>query len=327
VKKKLSVIFFIIIALLVTLGILKNSLIKSAIVVGASKVVGAPVKVDHFSISFIKQSVRIKGFRLYNPEGYPDEPMVNIPEISVDYDLLALLQKKLHIPLMVLNLEEVVVIKDKEGQLNVNALKIAEPAGKEEETEAKPKEEAKKPSEPMPMQIDEVTLSIGRVVMKDFTQGDTPKIETFDIDLKDKTYKNITSAQQLGTLVLGEALKGSVLKGGAIYGATALLGVGFLPAGVTGVLIGKDSSQAEFNLNYDKVFDAAVKIMEKIGTISKQDPKGGIIKGKVNGSSISIEFEKKSGKNIVVTVSARKYMIPKPKVAGGILYQIQEILK
>jgi len=48
-------------------------------------------------------------------------------------------------------------------------------------------------------------------------------------------------------------MKGAGIKGAGIYGVATILGLGFLPAGVAGVLVGEDTSQAEFNIGYDKV--------------------------------------------------------------------------
>ena len=53
-----------------------------------------------------------------------------------------------------------------------------------------------KPAEQMPMQIDMLTLGIGRIVSKDHFPGGEPIVKVYDINIR-KSYKNITSAQQL----------------------------------------------------------------------------------------------------------------------------------
>ena len=45
------------------------------------------------------------------------------------------------------------------------------------------------------------------------------------------------------------------------------------------------------------------------------------------GGAVTIRLERDSGRKVKVTVSARKMMLPKPDVAGGVLYQIAERLK
>lgn len=320
-RKKLVILGLIVVAGIILLGIVKDSLIKSVVTAGTTKVIGAPVKIDGFSLSVFKQAVRIKGFRIYNPKGYPKEPFLDISEVSVDYDLGALLKRKLHLPSVVVNLNELVVIKNKEGKLNVDSLKVAQ----QKEEPSKPKE--RKPSEQMPMQIDIFTLSIGKVIYKDFSVGDKPSIQVYDIGIKEKTYQNITSVQQLALLILEEPMKKTAIKGAGIYGAAAVLGVGFLPVGVAGALIGKDSSQIDFDVDYDKVFNTSAKVMREMGKSGQEDKTTGIVKGKVSGCNVTIKIVKKTDKTVQVTVSARKYLIPKPQIAGGVLHQISEELK
>ncbi len=324
--KKWQKVCLIVVGSLLILSILKNQIIKSTITVSASAVVGADVKMDRFSISFLKQSVRIKGFRLYNPKGYEYAPMINIPEISVDFSVLELLKGKLYLPLLTFKLDEMVIIKDKDGKLNVDALKVSQ---KKEEAKAKEepaKKEKKKSSGMMPLQIDTFTLKLGKVVVKDYSQGEPPNVTGIDVGI-DKTFKDITSAEQLAALVLVAGLKSTAIKGAAIYGAASVLGVAFLPAGVAGVLLGNDSASNDFALKIDEVFKVTLETIKEMGSVSKEDSVKGLIKAKVKGASVTIKVVQKDEKNVNVTISSRKMMIPKPAISEGVLYGITQKLK
>jgi uncharacterized protein involved in outer membrane biogenesis len=324
--KKLLTIIGIIIIFLIAAVIFKNQLIKTAITKGATNVVGAPVKIKKFSLGIFNQTIRIKDFKIINPEGFPEGAVVDMPEISVDYDLSALLKKNLHFKKLVIDLKLIGIYRNKDGELNLDSLKIVERGQKS----TKGAEEKEEPSEPMPMQIDVLTLKIGKVVYKDLSAGEKPTVEVFDIGIS-KTYKNITSAQQLVALIFAEPMKKVAIKGAKAYGVTTVLGtvVGatVLPVGVTAVLIGKDSYQADFALAYDKIYNTSIKVVKQMGKLTKEDSSKGIIKGKVSGSNITVKLERKTKKSIQVTVSARKLLIPKPTVAGGVLHEITEKLK
>ncbi|PIQ89088.1 MAG: hypothetical protein COV72_04655 [Candidatus Omnitrophica bacterium CG11_big_fil_rev_8_21_14_0_20_42_13] len=319
-KKKISSLLVIIAICLISLLIFKNIFIKSLISLSASGVVGAPVKIGGFSLGVFKQSVRIKDFRIYNPKGYPDEAFLDIAQISVDYDLASLLKKKLHLPFIALDLRELVVIKNKEGKLNVDSLKVAQAK------ERAPKKE-EKPAEMMPMQIDVLKLNIGQVIFKDFSAGGEPSIQAFEIGVKDKTYTNITSAQQLAALVMVEAMKGTTIKGASIYGAASVLGTAFLPAGVAGILIGKDSSRRDFDVAYDKAYDAAVAAIKEMGELVSESRDSGLITARVQGCKATLKIVKIGEKSSGITVSARKVVLPKPEIAAGIMHQISQRLK
>ena len=309
-----------IVVLFFILVLIKDQLIKSAVTLVSTQVLGAQVKIDGLSIGVFHQEVRVKGLKVYNPAGFPNEIMVDIPEISVDYDLASLMQGKLHLPLVVVDLKEMVVIKNKEGKLNVDSLKVVEKkeAGAKEEPAAKV----------MPMQIDQATLNLGKVIVKDYSKaGAQPLIQAYDIGVKNKTFKNITSAQQFAALVLVQAMGPTALHNAAIYGAATFLGVGFLPAGIAGVILAEDSGTAEFNVNTDKAYHVAVAILKKSGEVTQENKAAGTLKGKVNGTNIVVDIVKKDRNKVQVKVTARKYMLARPEIAKGVLYEISEALK
>src|SRR3989338_5364593 len=316
-NNKFIKIFVIILAILIGLGIVKDQIIKAAVQVGASQVLGTDVRVGGFSFGILRQSVRVKAFQIDNPKGFPKGSMLDVTQVGVDYDLPALLTGKLHFPLVILDLNEMVVVKNQDGVLNVDALKVA---GKKE---AAP---AEKPPEPLSLKIDVLRLNVNRVIFKDYTQGKEPLVQVFDVNLKDKTYKDIQSARQLAALIMVEAMKPTAIKGAKIYGVAAILGAGFLPVGIAGTLLGKDSGKVEFPVSFDRAYQAALDVLGKNGTIFSTDKTEGLIKADVNGHNVTAKIAKLDQGRMEIVIAARKLLIPRPEVARGILYQIQEEL-
>ncbi|TAN60769.1 hypothetical protein EPN16_04565 [bacterium] len=312
--KKIPVIIIIIALALAILGISKDYLIKSSLALAASKIMGVRVGIDAFSFGIARPVIRVKGFRLYNPKGFPEEPMVDIPKVSVEYDFGALLKKQLYFNRVEFDLSEMTVVKNKDGKLNVDELKVAK------------KEE--KPAEQMALRIDYLSLSIGRVVYKDFTKGEKPSIEIFEANIKNKAFKNISSAEQLASLVLLEALKPTAIKGAKIYALSGLAGVSvFSPVGAALVLAGKDSAEASFGKSYGQVYESSLEIMNKNVKVQLEDRGTGIIKGEADNVNVTVKIAQINEKSVRVTVTARKYILPKPKIASGILYEISQKLK
>ncbi len=109
---------------------------------------------------------------------------------------------------MRLNLKEFVVVKNAEGEVNVNALK---PEGEKKEPKkrrapAEPKKKAKAPE----MQIDSLRLKIGKVVYKDYSRGGGPFVREFDVNV-DEEYKDIDSPRALIKLIMVKALAGTAV--------------------------------------------------------------------------------------------------------------------
>lgn len=321
--KKFLVFCFIVIFIFTIIYFLKDQIIKTIVSTAATKVVGAPVKIDEFAFSILDQNISIKGLKVKNPQGYPDEVFLDVPEISVEYNISDLLRKKLYFPLIVFNLKELIVIKDKDGKLNVDSLKVAQ----QQEKGDTEKEDPNKSSEAMPLKIDVLKLNVDKVVFKDFTVDNPPLTEVYNTGVKNKTYKNIKSAKQLAVLILTSSMRNTTIKGAAIYGVATLLGTAVLPVGVASVFVGKDSAQSELKIDYDTAFDAALSILKDRGKVSKDNKESGVIKGTSSGCKIAIKVERSENNAVKITVSARKMLLPKPKIAGGILHSIEETLE
>jgi uncharacterized protein involved in outer membrane biogenesis len=321
--KKILIIIGLIIVVLVGFSVVRDQLIKAGISFVGSSVLGARVEVGGFSLGVMTQSAKIRDFRIYNPKGFPQGILLDMPKISVDLDLLSMLKGKLHVRNAVVDLKEVDIVTNQDGILNVDALKVTQQEKGQDKTE---KTKEAKPAKVMPLQIDTLTLSIGSVLVKDYSKGAEPSIEAYEVGIKDKTYKNITSVQQFMILVLTEAMKPTAIRSAGIYGAATILGVAFLPAGVAGVLTAKDYSQFDFNTSVDKAYNISLDVLKQMGTIKSEDKTAGVIKGKIDKNDITIKIEKKE-KVTQVTVSARKFMLPQAQVAGGVMYKISEKLK
>jgi len=320
--KKILLIVVIVLIALPVIAVLRDQIIKNTVTITTTQVTGAPVSIDSFSLGAIRQTVTIKGFKLYNPPGFPKELFVDMPTIHVAFVLGDILKKKIHFKEIEIALKELVIIKDKEGKMNVDALKVAE-------APQRPKEETtrKQPAGQLPLQIDLLKLSIGKIVYKDYSKGETPKIQVYDLGYKQKTYRNITSAQQLVALILSEAMKNTAIKSANIYAVSSILGVGFLPAGVAITLMGKDSAQDNFDIPFEKVYAVALDTVKTLGEIKSEDKTNGTIKALIDKNDVTIKIQSVTEKTTQIVTLARRLLLPQPQAAGEILQRISDKLK
>ncbi len=223
-KKRVVIIGLgIVVISLACIATFKNLVIKSVVTTVASRITGAPVHMDSFSLNILSSTIHISGFKMYNPGGFPEGILVSCPKIKVIYDRVILFKPKLHLLIVEIELKEMGLTKNKEGKLNVDSLKIVK------RSEFSP---------PIPMQTDLLTLSIGKIVYKDYTIGAEPGVQVYDVNIR-KCYKSIPTVQQLALLVLAEPMKAAGIKGAAIYGAAMLTGGAMLPGAVAAKFIGK----------------------------------------------------------------------------------------
>ena len=191
----------IILGSLLVLSFIKNSIAGSAIQTAVQAVTHVPVKISSTNLSLVTTSISLKGVKIFNPSSYPDKLMLDAPEVAIHFDLPSYFKHELRFKEVKLNMKELVVIRNKDGSINVNELKPKETA-KKKETQGKSAPKIK---------IDKLYLSIGKVVYKDYSMGSTPVVQTFDINMQNKEYRNINDLTVLTSLIMSEALMRTTL--------------------------------------------------------------------------------------------------------------------
>lgn len=303
---------------IVILSVAKDFLIKSIIEMTAPEIIGSKIQMGSFSLGIFSQQIHIKNLKLYNPPNFPDEAFLNMPEIRVNVNVQELITGKMHFPLVVFNMEEMIVIKNKEGKLNVDSLKIVQ----EQMVASKGK------STQLPVfKIDILKLSIGKIIVKDFTHASPEVVEVYNVAIKDKTIRNIDGAPKLIASVMVEALKPTAVRSAGLMAATTLLGVGFLPAVAFGAIVAIDDAKGQVHQSFNRVYQESLKLVQALGSVKHEDLKQGQILAKVYGCDITINIQDKGWGQAGIMIKARKYMLAKPEIAAGLLYQLTEKLK
>lgn len=197
--KKLFVILAVVIAVAVALAAVKDALVKVAVENGAEVVTGLKLGIRSIHIGILRPVVDIRGIRLANPAGFPDPTMADLPEIYVRYDLAVILAGTIHLPEARFALAEFVVVKNAKGELNLNALTSVKAQKKREAPSQVAR--GKAPA----LKIDKLTLSIGKVVYKDYSRGGEPAVKEFPINLNE-TFTDVDDPYKLASLIVVKAL-------------------------------------------------------------------------------------------------------------------------
>ncbi|MBW1679539.1 MAG: hypothetical protein JRJ08_05285 [Deltaproteobacteria bacterium] len=203
--KKTGTIILILLTIVGCLLLARNLIAKKAVTAGFKAMTGLALNIKSMNVGIIGTLIGINELKLLNPSGFPDRVMVDMPEIYIDYNLGAFFKKKVHLEEVRLNLKEILVVKNKKNELNIDSLKRI---GGKKETEIH-KEKTEQTKIP-PMQIDILKLKIGKVIYKDYSKGEQPKVRTFDVSI-DERFENITDPQSLVRLIVMKALMGTTI--------------------------------------------------------------------------------------------------------------------
>ncbi len=123
-KRKIIIIPAIVFGILIVLFIGKNMIIKTSVTTGVKAVTGLKLKIGSMNVGVFKSLLGINELQLYNPAGFEDKLMVDLPEIYVDYNMGAIMGGKVHLEEVRLHLKEFIVVKNEEGELNLDSLNI-----------------------------------------------------------------------------------------------------------------------------------------------------------------------------------------------------------
>lgn len=199
---KYKIILSIVVAVII-LAFVKDAIIKFSVEKAVKLTTGLEVRIDSLRVGFLtKQVVDIKGLKVFNPGGYTDRIMVEIPRVYVDYNLKTALGKKIQIYDMELNLKEFVVVKNKDGKSNLEEIKL-------------PKSES-----PKDLSVDNFHLKIAKVLFKDYSRSPATTQEfTLNIDEK---FHNVDNLNALVRVVLTRSIADTAIKNFVNYDVNTL---------------------------------------------------------------------------------------------------------
>lgn len=205
--KKLAANFLMGFGILVAvLFILKGTLTKILVVNAVQKTTGLSISIKDLHLSLSKGVIKVDGLQLKNPGGFPkkEKVLATIPELYIDLDLMAVLQGKIHLEEVVLNLSELIILRNNEGKLNLSSLRPIqeEPKGQEKTPSA--------PQKQTSFQLDYLRLSIGKAYYRDYRLGDSPPSREYPIGITDEEFRNITDAGELVRQIIAQALSRTV---------------------------------------------------------------------------------------------------------------------
>lgn len=194
--KKTLFIAVTVLTLALVLGFVKDNIVKTSLERGIGAMTGLKLEARKVSAGVLNTLVSIEGLSLFNPDGYEDRLMLNAPEVYVDYDLMDIIRGNIHLEEVRLHIEELAVIRGRNGELNVSSITAA--------MEGRNEPQAKAGAMP-DMQIDELALKVDKVVFKDYSLMGVPIVRKFNVNLN-KTFTGITNRNQLMSLVVARPL-------------------------------------------------------------------------------------------------------------------------
>jgi uncharacterized protein involved in outer membrane biogenesis len=195
-------LFLLAVVLIVILLLSLNSILRVWVEHRIRAQTGMNAEIGRFSLSLTEPTVTIQNFKLYNPPSFGGTLFLDMPEIHVEYDPLALSKHQFHITLLRFNLGELNIVKNEAGRTNIFSLATAavKKTGGDSATEFTRQTGFEFTG------IDVLNVSVGTakfIDLKDQRQNREQKI-----GIKNCVMKNVKSRTDLAGLAVFVALRG-----------------------------------------------------------------------------------------------------------------------
>ena len=191
-NKKLIIIIAVSLIFLV-IAVAHDQLAKKALIYYLKRTLYVDVSVDSVDLALLNSSFIIKNTEIMSPEGFEGESMFKFPLIYAHYDVSALLKGKIYLEKLAVDISEITIVKNHNGDLNIDEMRNRRTGHQPEnstENGAIPDDEG---LGSMPVSIGVLRVSLKKTVLKDYSSGGEPRVNELPIAAATVKLANVQS--------------------------------------------------------------------------------------------------------------------------------------
>jgi hypothetical protein len=207
----MKILRYLLIAVIVVLVVLyfsRNIIAKRSVEIAVKEMTGFPLEIGSLNIGIFSGTLEVRDLKLMNPSEFQGGTFVNLPGLRVDYDTMSFLRRSPHIKELIVNVAEVVIVKNEKGQTNTAVMQekaASVSGGGEKQTGGEtPSTETVAPKEEKAMhyRVDLVKVHVAGTVIQR-TIGRDGKASDRKLNLNvNATYKDISESTSISQLVM-----------------------------------------------------------------------------------------------------------------------------
>ncbi|HEU4394112.1 MAG TPA: hypothetical protein VFS92_01000, partial [Planctomycetota bacterium] len=192
-------------ALAVAFVLFRGFVVRKAIETAVTRVTGFPLEIEDCSVGLTNARVEVTNLRLRNPPGFEDPRCLHASRIVAEAEIGSFWGDEFHAREIELVVPEIVVVKNSQGETNLDRLSTL--------TEGDPKKPPEEPAKERKWRCDRLHLAIGRVVFLDFTRmrDGKPKEEVWELDV-DEEFRDLTNPNQIIRIIVLKVLAGTPIR-------------------------------------------------------------------------------------------------------------------
>ena len=185
--KYVGIIVAIIVVALLILYLAFEHLILPTIVRAAIKyVTDLDIHMNRIALDPFEHRVTIKGFKIFNPEGFKPRVLASAPLLIIDFKKKTFFEKGAFLDAIVIHLEEFNIVRNKEDVVNLSKLKALTPQ--------------EKPKEKDPFLVDSCIIKIEKVRYTDYTKDEEGLEKVVDLEVEEE-YKKMKNPDNIARTI------------------------------------------------------------------------------------------------------------------------------
>ncbi len=154
---------------------------------------GMDLSIGAMRVGILDPVVNVQSMEVKNPPEFGVRPLLHLKEMQIEYDRQGLRDKKIRLPRLKLDLQELNIVKNEVGQINITGLKhlLNNDVISSSEMEFE--------------SIDRLELTLRKVQYIDLNSPDTPR--TLDLEIDSEVFENVSDASEITQFIMTRVFK------------------------------------------------------------------------------------------------------------------------
>lgn len=154
---------------------------------------GMDLSIGSMKVGILDPVVNVASMEVKNPPEFGDRPLLHMKEMQLEYDLKRLRENKIRLPKLKLDLQELNIVKNEVGQINITGFKDLM------------KHELITNGEYEFESIDRLELTLRKVQYIDMSAPDSPR--SLDLEINSEIFENVSDAGEITQFIMTRVFK------------------------------------------------------------------------------------------------------------------------
>ena len=190
-------LLILLVVLVVAAFLLLDTIAREIMQHRIERATGLEAKIGHMRVGIFEPRMTIENLVIYNNADFGGSPMIDVPELHVEYSRSPLFYSNYHFKLVRLNLARLNVVEDKQGIKNLDVLE--KHSKKNDKANEESSDDKTKDDKKSFRKIDTLNLSLGSATHLDLRNPG--KMEELPVEVRNQIYTDIESDRQLNYIL------------------------------------------------------------------------------------------------------------------------------